>query len=89
MEPPILVKPALSWVHYVSLAMAFARLPGSILLSKILDASWDAAKDKIVHGTTINVLPCSASLLAMWPDTGECISPTAILKRLVVQNRDP
>ena len=36
---------------------------------KTLDASWDAAKDLIVHGTTINVLPCSAhfSLFGLVP----------------------
>ena len=38
---PTLAKLALSWVHYVLLAMACARLPGSIQLVKTLDASLD------------------------------------------------
>ena len=47
-------------VHCVSLALACALLPVSILPMKTPDTSWDVAQDLIVYGTAINVLPCSA-----------------------------
>ena len=41
-------------------AMACARLPGSILLVKTLDASWDGVKYSTACGIATNFVPCSA-----------------------------
>ena len=43
--------------------MACARLPGSILLKKILDGSCGAVKDQIVCGITFDAFPCSTTLV--------------------------
>ena len=63
--------------------MAFARLAGSTRPNEILDASLGAMKDSIAHGITIDVPSCSNPLRALWPGTGECISPTAIFNDLL------
>ena len=60
---PTHAKLASSWLHYVSLAMACARLPGSILLTNIPHATWDVGKNKIA---------------VIWPGIRECISSTAL-----------
>ena len=79
---PTLAKLALSWVHYVSLAMACARLPGSIQLVKTLDASLDGVKDWIAFGHYTQCPTLFRSPLATCPGTGECISPAAIFNEI-------
>ena len=72
---PTLAKLALSWVHCVLLAMACARLPGSIQLVKTLDASLDVRTGLLwaLHSMSYPV-PLSSRYLP-WQ---RCMSPAAI-----------
>ena len=76
---PTLAKLALSWVHYVSLAMACARLPGSIQLVKTLDASLDVRTGLLwaLHSMSYPV-PLPSRCLS-WH---RCMSPTATFNEI-------
>ena len=60
---PTRAKLVLSWVRCESLAMAYAQLPGSTLLKKILDVSWGTARGSIAYGIAIDALPCSTTFV--------------------------